>query len=80
MHRRRAQYVGSLYPLVIMADYDLLLKVVVCLLVLFMSRRDERRVKALHADESETESTSDPLDDPSDSKSKIDLVRVTSVL
>ena len=53
--------------------------VTVCLLVLFMSKRDERKARALHSDVSETDSVSDELDGPSDTKSNISVVQMAAV-
>lgn len=59
-----------------MAHVDIF-SVIVCLAVLFMQRRDERRARALQSDVSDTDSVAEQLDDDLDSKGNISVEHVS---
>ena len=58
------------YSVRLTADLTIAALVVVCLSVLFMQTRDERRAGSLESDVSETDSA---LDDPVDTKSAVSV-------
>lgn len=81
MHRRRSEYVfvPSSYLSANMGH-----PVCVCLLVLFMQKRDERRARSLQSSGSEVEPSEDlelepEVDDDLDSKTSVSVVERSAV-